>query len=172
MPSQPIATCASRKTIVGKYAAALVFLNDVINFPVTGEVAVFPAALVQVHWVATEVAMTFGLLPNQSQFGFQLVGGDGGNAFISFFKRDGSLISTVTVSGLANSFYGFQRDGGVQDIAGISIYNDDTAGIGFDNLKHDVVSTVPGIPEPGTYALMLAGLGVVGFVARRRKVAA
>jgi len=28
------------------------------------------------------------------------------------------------------------------------------------------------IPEPSTYALMLAGLGVVGFVARRRKGAA
>jgi hypothetical protein len=29
---------------------------------------------------------------------------------------------------------------------------------------------VPGIPEPETYALMLAGLGVVGFMARRRRV--
>ena len=28
---------------------------------------------------------------------------------------------------------------------------------------------VPGVPEPETYALMLAGLGAVGFVARRRK---
>ena len=28
---------------------------------------------------------------------------------------------------------------------------------------------VAAIPEPGTYALMLAGLGVVGFVARRRR---
>nr|WP_198320920.1 PEP-CTERM sorting domain-containing protein [Azohydromonas aeria] len=29
-------------------------------------------------------------------------------------------------------------------------------------------SAVPGVPEPSTYALMLAGVGLVGWVARRR----
>ena len=106
---------------------------------------------------------------DQSQFGFQLVGGNGGNAFISFFHRDGSLIDTLTVGSLADAFYGFSRDGGLKDIAGISIYNEDAGGIGFDNLKHDVESNVPGIPEPETYALMLAGLGLLGAAARRRQ---
>lgn len=50
------------------------------------------------------------------------------------------------------------------------------AGAGLDSLTLSfgassdikVYSTVPAVPEPETYALMLAGLGVVGFVARRR----
>jgi hypothetical protein len=33
----------------------------------------------------------------------------------------------------------------------------------------DIRGNVAAIPEPETYALMLAGLGVVGFIARRRK---
>ena len=33
----------------------------------------------------------------------------------------------------------------------------------------DAGGVVPGVPEPESYALMLGGLGVVGFIARRRK---
>ena len=33
----------------------------------------------------------------------------------------------------------------------------------------DAVSVVRAVPEPETYAMMLAGLGLVGFLARRRK---
>ncbi|MGZ8260864.1 MAG: FxDxF family PEP-CTERM protein, partial [Caldimonas sp.] len=43
----------------------------------------------------------------------------------------------------------------------------------FSNLTlfaRDVVTTP--IPEPETYALLLGGLGLMGFVARRRKPAA
>jgi hypothetical protein len=32
-----------------------------------------------------------------------------------------------------------------------------------------LVSTTNPVPEPGTYAMLLAGLGVLGFVAHRRK---
>jgi hypothetical protein len=55
-----------------------------------------------------------------------------------------------------------------------SIWNADDGGIGFDNLKHDVASTInPAVPEPSTWAMMILGFTGVGFVAyRRRKVAA
>jgi hypothetical protein len=31
------------------------------------------------------------------------------------------------------------------------------------------VESINAVPEPETYAMMLAGLGVMGFIARRRK---
>ncbi len=47
------------------------------------------------------------------------------------------------------------------------------AGVADQIVFDDVTfgSITPGVPEPETYALMLAGLGVVGMLARRRKAA-
>lgn len=40
------------------------------------------------------------------------------------------------------------------------------AGLGYDDFK---LSLAAAVPEPETYALMLGGLALMGFVARRRK---
>lgn len=44
------------------------------------------------------------------------------------------------------------------------------SGVEFDVIynPHDVTLAVAAVPEPETYAMMLAGLGLLGFVARRR----
>lgn len=108
---------------------------------------------------------------DQSEFGFQLVGGNGGNAYIDFFARDGSLIESLTVGNLADTFYGFSRDGGIQDIAGISIWNDDGGGIGIDDIIHDVSSDYnPVIPEPSTVLLLGSGLIGLAWYGRKRKI--
>ncbi len=46
-------------------------------------------------------------------------------------------------------------------------YWDSNQGDNFGEIRADV--NVAGVPEPETYALMLAGLGALGFVARRRR---
>lgn len=117
-----------------------------------------------------EGSMALLFSSDQSQFGFELVGGDRGSAIVSFYRRDGSLIDAVTLSGLGNIGYGFMRDGGIQDVAGITIANTDPGGIGMDNIVHDVDS-VALIPEPQTYALLLVGLAAMLSLARRHRSA-
>ncbi|MGI9506103.1 MAG: hypothetical protein ACR2RE_23940, partial [Geminicoccaceae bacterium] len=51
---------------------------------------------------------------DQSQFGFQSVGGNLGTANFDFFRRDGSLIQTLTPTNLTSNSFGFERDGGRQ----------------------------------------------------------
>jgi hypothetical protein len=40
---------------------------------------------------------------------------------------------------------------------------------GQGNTMTFTLTQVPTIPEPETYAMLLAGLGLIGFIARRRK---
>jgi hypothetical protein len=114
-----------------------------------------------------EGAVSILFSTDQSQFGFQLAGGNGGNAYISFFRNDGSLIDSFTLASLpVFGSFGFARDGGVHDIRGVSIWNDDLTGYGFRSFLYDVPSAVP---EPASWALMLLGFGSIGLALRRRR---
>jgi hypothetical protein len=44
-----------------------------------------------------------------------------------------------------------------------------SAGGNCTNQSDYFVTNVTAVPEPGTYAMLLAGLGALGFMAKRRK---
>ncbi len=70
---------------------------------------------------------------DQSAVGFETIGGNEGNVFVDFFRRDGSHIDTYTLTTVCCESYAFKRDGDVPDIGGIVLYSDDPGGLGFDN---------------------------------------
>ena len=75
--------------------------------------------------------------------------------------------STYTVTAATvNSFVGFVSTGAISSLVVSAVQGASPLWPTIDNLT--LAQAAP-IPEPGTYGLLLAGLGVVGFVARRRR---
>ncbi|WP_448579005.1 PEPxxWA-CTERM sorting domain-containing protein [Thermaurantiacus sp.] len=91
----------------------------------------------------------------------------------------GNVLATLNL--VANAFGGCPGDPtgafACWDPVGVSFmgtaYSIDFGGTanqtGFDNITFG--SDRPGIPEPATWAMLIAGFGLVGFAARRRRVA-
>lgn len=98
-----------------------------------------------------------------------------GGTAIRAFARDGSVIGSVANLGLGIEFLGLVTNDGSAQIAGLqfSLVGPEPAGFAIDNLRFGQAGqvVVPGVPEPETYAMMLLGLGVVGWAARRRRKA-
>ncbi|MDO6414818.1 PEPxxWA-CTERM sorting domain-containing protein [Sphingomonas sp. BIUV-7] len=92
---------------------------------------------------------------------------DGNTSFsIDFFSATGALVDSravTTVSGYAN--YSFS---GLTPFAGFTIFdNTDTFGLRFQNFSYNSVSS--SVPEPASWALMVAGFGAIGGALRNRR---
>lgn len=93
----------------------------------------------------------------------------------SFNNNFGGLIDFSNGGTLANNSYasglGFMRIDAASNNTAPSIYNEYMEGTTAVNAYLDASNTLhiaAAIPEPSEYALMLAGLGMLGFMARRR----
>ncbi|OYY62346.1 MAG: hypothetical protein B7Y51_08700 [Burkholderiales bacterium 28-67-8] len=97
-------------------------------------------------------------------YNFLTIHTDGASDGLVFDSTNTDLINLGFIFNGWNShshYVGFQATNEL--ITGFEFYSDQYNAFEVTNF-----STSP-IPEPETYALMLAGLGVVGFMARRRK---
>ena len=92
-----------------------------------------------------------------------------GATTIEAFDDSGASLGSITNSSLGFEFYGLFDNTG-NNISGLSFYitGRESAGFAIDDVMFGSASVVL-VPEPETYAMMLAGLGLLGFMARRRK---
>ena len=99
-----------------------------------------------------------------------------GSTAIVAYARDGSVLGSFANTQIGVEFLGLGVADGTAKIAGVGLrlVGNEPAGFDIDNLRFGVANQVvltPSVPEPATWAMMIAGIGVVGFAMRRRRQA-
>lgn len=98
-----------------------------------------------------------------------------GSTGITAFDRSGALLGTIINSGRGIEFLGLVTSNGSAQIAGVflDLVGSEPAGFGIDNLRFARAGQViiPGVPEPTSWAMLIAGFGLTGAAMRRRKPA-
>jgi hypothetical protein len=77
----------------------------------------------------------------------------------------GHVVSYDLLSPSRSSFLGFVSSG---DLTQVTLLAEEQPGVWAT--ANDLHLSVSAVPEPGTYAMLLAGLGLLGFMSRRRTV--
>lgn len=122
---------------------------------------------------ATGVQFTYTGSDLPTAFGLVWTDGAGSITFKAFDGSDTLLFSQTfngipdgSVSGTTaeDRFFGLTFDGGIKSI----FISNSGGGIEVDHVQYGTMFAAP-IPEPDTWALLLAGLALIGMAARRRR---
>ncbi len=130
-------------------------------------------------WLSINLAgdtITFGSFTGGTLGGITSIGGNFFGSDITGSFRLGDIVVTATdstgatltqtiVGAQTTSFLGFISNARITSLTVASVTPDANGLVVWPTIDNLVLA----VPEPGTYALMLAGLAAVGAIARRRK---
>jgi hypothetical protein len=164
MPGTELPTPQSRTTDVGASYSYQAAAGPTSDF--------FPAGTAADRWLATNTSddtITFSnFAPGVQGFGGNFFGTDVSGAFsaghtVVLTGTDGTVTRTQNVTDATlTSFVGFVSNGA--PLTSVTLHNDGTGAV-YWATANDVTLAVP---EPATYGMMLAGVGLLGFMIRRR----
>ena len=145
------------------------------GIPTTGSLGITSANQIGVLFNATEpsgnsVNVTDVTLKFYTSGGTFLGAIDGSQNFADSNPGNGVAGFTFVVSADEQAYVnGLLATGGSGTTLALESTITDFAGGPESFLVYNLGTAVAPIPEPGTYALMVAGLGALGFVAKRRR---
>jgi len=148
------------------------------SYTATSTTSFYGAGSVSNPWLSTNSA-TDAITFSGFSSGVNAIGGLFFGSDISGLFANGTVVltavdslgatSTQTITGATlSSFLGFQSTGTITSLAVSSVSPNSTVWPTVDNLTL-ATSAVAAVPEPGTWALMLGGIGVLWHLARRRR---
>ena len=118
-------------------------------------------------FVTTTAGFEFTFAAPITAFGFDF-GAMQNNSLRTVITVAGTALTPSQQAGDQIGFYGFVSD---TAFTTIRFTGNDNDGFGIDNIRWASAAT-PGVPEPASWAMLIAGFGLVGAATRRRRAAA